>query len=77
MPCSCIAKVDEMMAPLNGRLGTRFTAESVGLLQTVILTVEKVNPRGKKPPGLLAKFCPICGTAYDQPEMRPLERVDG
>lgn len=75
MPCSCIAKVDEMMAPLNGRLGTRFTADRTGLLQTAVLTVEKVDPRGKKPPGLLAKFCPICGMAYEPPETKPMEAV--
>lgn len=73
MPCTCIAKVDEMLGPLNGRLGTRFTVDSSGLLQTAVLTVDKVNPHGKKPPGLLAKFCPICGTAYEQPETKPLE----
>ena len=73
MPCTCIEKVDEMFAPLNGRVGTRFTADSNGLLSTVMLVTEKVNPRGKKPPGLLAKFCPICGTAYTPPETKPME----
>jgi hypothetical protein len=67
MTCHCIAKIDEMFAPLNGRLGTRFTGDDSGMKQTAILVVDKVNPRGKKPPGLLAKFCPVCGTAYDAP----------
>ncbi|WP_210166710.1 hypothetical protein [Methylobacterium sp. Leaf106] len=58
---------------MNGQIGTRFTADSTGFKQTAMLVVEKVNPRGKKPPGLLAKFCPICGTAYEPPETVPLE----
>jgi hypothetical protein len=73
MPCTCIAKIDEVFAPLNGRLGTRFTADATGMKQTAILVVERVNPRGKKPPGLLAKFCPICGTAYEPPETQLME----
>lgn len=74
MACSCIAVIDEKLAPLNGRLSVRFTAERTGvLLSTALLVVEKVNPRGKKPPGLLAKFCPICGTAYEPPETVPME----
>lgn len=73
MPCNCIATVNEAMAPMNGALVTRFTADPGGLLQTVMLTVDKVAPRGKKPPGLLAKFCPICGAAYTPPETRPME----
>lgn len=74
MPCTCIAVIDEKLAPMNGRLGVRFAAERSGtLLSTALLVVEKVNPRGKKPPGLLAKFCPICGTAYEPPETQPME----
>lgn len=76
MPCTCIEKVDEAMAPMNGRLATRFTFDPSGIGQTVLLTVEKVAPRGKKPPGLLAKFCPICGAAYTPPETKPMESAD-
>jgi hypothetical protein len=72
MPCECIAKVNEAMAPMNGEIGTRFAYGPEGFTETVLLTVSKVAPRGKKPPGLLAKFCPICGTAYTPPETVPL-----
>ncbi len=69
MPCSCIEKVDEAMAPLNGRLGTRFTVGPEGVLQTVFADRrEDRSPREEAAGPARQVICPICGTAYTPPE---------
>ncbi len=65
--CDCHAKIDAKLAPLNGKLATAFTFKergsgkrsSAGL--TLLMWVEKIAPRGKKPPHVMPTFCPFCG----------------
>lgn len=59
--CTCHSDIDAKLAPLNGRLATGFTATDHALGLTMLLQVEKINSRGKKPPQVLPTFCPFCG----------------
>jgi hypothetical protein len=59
--CGCRKQIDEKLAPLNGRLATGFTVQNGTMPLTLLMQVEKINPRGKKPPHVLPTFCPFCG----------------
>jgi hypothetical protein len=63
--CDCHTKIDEKLKPLNGRLATGFNVTPNGIEMTLLMQVEKINARGKKPPHVLPTFCPFCGTKVD------------
>jgi hypothetical protein len=68
--CECHARIDEKLKPLNGKLATGFSTFSdrfgpTGLVLTLLLQVEKINSRGKKPPHVLPTFCPFCGVKIE------------
>lgn len=73
--CNCDKKLDEKLAPLNGRLVRGFVMAPGKLeLSPVFITVEKLIPRGKKPPRVVASYCPFCGAKFEpeQFEKEPL-----
>lgn len=60
--CDCRKRIDEKLASLNGKLATGFCFTPRGSAQlTLLMQVEKIKPRGKKPPHVLPTFCPFCG----------------
>lgn len=60
--CDCRTRIDEKLAPRNARLAFGFTLGNASMDVTPpLITVEKLAPRGKKPPWLFASFCPFCG----------------
>ena len=64
--CECVKTINEKLKPLNGRLAYGFTINcelSKMEVSDIIIETEKINSRGKKPPIVLASFCPFCGEA--------------
>lgn len=62
--CDCIKTMDEQLAPLNGALVTTFLANpAVCVLEVYQL---KTGRGQKKPPKVLASFCPMCGVKYER-----------
>lgn len=63
--CRCHAEMDEKLEPLNGRLATAFAIRSreagATMREHLMVQVEKINSRGKKPPLAIPTFCPFCG----------------
>lgn len=70
--CTCHNDMNAKLAPLNGKLATGFVIERcegapIGTRHMpVLIQVEKITPRGKRPPVVLATFCPFCGDAISQ-----------
>lgn len=65
--CGCRSRINAGLESRNARLASGFTVWPEGAmdLAPVFVTLEKINPRGKKPPTLLATFCPFCGEKYN------------
>jgi len=61
--CDCITRINELLAPRNGRLILTFTLTD-GLSDFPTIEIEKIAPRGKKPPRVMPTFCPFCGEKY-------------
>jgi hypothetical protein len=61
--CTCHADIDTKLEPLNGKLATGFqlVRDEREMVLTLLMQVEKINPRGKKPPHVLPTYCPFCG----------------
>jgi hypothetical protein len=57
--CNCFAEVNDKLAPENGEIETNL----VGTPGAVILisVVKKDAKARKKPPRLIASYCPFCG----------------
>ncbi len=80
MACNCAEDMDKQLALKNGKLATSFyitRRHSIGMgFIPVVLQVEKIASRGKKPPMAIPTFCPFCGTRYesvDAPEVEVAE----
>lgn len=59
---TCNAEIDAKLLPLNGRLARGFFIDDRKLnLTPPFIEVEKIQSRGKKPPKVMATFCPFCG----------------
>lgn len=62
--CDCVARVNEKLAPKNGRLavGLGITADGQ-VIGRLLVQTEKLdrNKRGAKVPHVVASFCPFCG----------------
>lgn len=63
--CNCATEINAELAQRNGRLVNGFSLGK-GEMEffPVMIEVEKMNTRGKKPPRVLASFCPFCGEKY-------------
>lgn len=62
--CDCRKRMNEKLKPLNARLAFGFTfGEGHMDLSPPIIQTEKLTPRGKRSPTVLATFCPFCGAA--------------
>ena len=63
--CTCHADMDEKLEPFNGRLATAFRirpqSDGPMMRECLMIQVEKINSRGKKPPLAIPTFCPFCG----------------
>jgi hypothetical protein len=59
--CDCHAQMDAKLEPLNGKLAVGFQITDMSMPVMLLMHVEKINPRGKKPPLVLPSFCPFCG----------------
>lgn len=57
--CTCLAQINAKLKPSNGRLATGFTVPDMHT--HILIQVEKIAPRGKRPPLVLPTFCPFCG----------------
>lgn len=64
--CDCIAEMNTILAENNGGLVTTLFANP----ERVCVEVYQLKTgRGtKKPPRVLATFCPMCGAHYPQPQ---------
>lgn len=61
--CNCLDEVNNLLRPENYRVG--FSVSLAGGDTRVVLDVSKIEPRkGRKPPVLVATFCPFCGKEY-------------
>lgn len=64
--CDCRTRIDADLKYRNARLAFGFWfGDGKMELAPPMITLEKLNPRGKKPPMLLATFCPFCGTKFE------------
>lgn len=64
--CDCIKSMNEKLAVMNGRLTITFGfPHDAGLSQAYpTIEVEKIKPRGQRPPIALPTYCPFCGEKY-------------
>lgn len=60
--CNCFAKVNKKLVGYNGILEFNFLA----LPPRTMVSLCKVQPRGKKPPLMEATYCPFCGEKYKE-----------
>lgn len=68
--CDCRTHVDADLAGRNARLAFGFTFSSRKMdISPPLIELEKINPRGKKPPILMASYCPFCGKRF--PKEKP------
>ena len=64
--CECRDQINGILKDKNGRLAFGFTFGNGNMaLSPPLIEVEKIESRGKKPPTVLATFCPFCGTKYE------------
>ena len=61
--CDCLKRVNEQLAPYNGKVATGFIiTDELGVEMRVLIATEKVDKAKRKPlPPLTAAFCPFCG----------------
>lgn len=63
--CDCRTKIDADLAKRNARLAFGFTFTSKKMeVSPPLIWLEKIEPRGKKPPILMASHCPFCGERF-------------
>jgi hypothetical protein len=66
--CECRARIDASLEAKNARLAAGFVHKGATLeLSPPLIELEKINPRGKKPPILMASYCPFCGEHFEKP----------
>lgn len=65
--CECRKIIDDKLKPMNGRLAFGFSFGSEGMeLSPPMIQTEKIDKRKrKKPPIILATYCPFCGDCYE------------
>lgn len=66
--CNCADEINEDLKPRNARLAFGFSLNrGTGALNVApaLIETEKIAPRGKKPPTVMATFCPFCGVKYE------------
>jgi hypothetical protein len=69
--CDCRKRINESLAPKNARLAYGFTIGNGAMdISPPLIELEKIAPRGKKPPILMATFCPFCGEKLSSDENR-------
>lgn len=63
--CDCRARIDADLESRNARLAFGFMVDANQLsVSAPMIMTEKVKPRGKKPPIILASYCPFCGVKF-------------
>lgn len=67
--CRCIGKITKVLAKQNVRLSLAFVLSRSGKKweEAAVVAVERIPttpPTRKKPPALIATFCPFCGVKY-------------
>lgn len=63
--CSCIEKVDEMLAERNTRIMLPIMLGADQTTRPMIVTDQIERGRGKKKAaGMFASYCPFCGEKY-------------
>ena len=64
--CDCVRKMNEALAGRNGKITQGFSYQDGELrLLPTFVCVEKIESRKKKPPSIIASFCPFCGEKYE------------
>lgn len=64
---NCNAKINAELLKSNGRLARGFYIDKGKVdLTPPFIEVEKIQSRGKKPPKLMASFCPFCGRSLSK-----------
>lgn len=67
--CECRNRINEALAPKNARLAYGFTlGEGSMNLSPPLIETEKISSRGKRPPVVMATFCPFCGERFEKDE---------
>lgn len=71
MACFCSIHIDDKLELANARLASGFSMMKIGdglspaRHAPVLIKLEKINPKGIKPPVVMATFCPFCGLKYE------------
>ena len=64
--CECRSIIDTNLKPSNARLAFGFMVSDTMNVSPPMIALEKINPKGKKPPILVATYCPFCGDKYKE-----------
>ena len=65
MKCDCIARVNELLRPMNIRIDVGLVLLGGKWMAAVVVpTVLIEKKRGQKPKYLFGDFCPFCGEKY-------------
>ena len=63
--CECREKINKKLAEKNARIAGGFMLGGSTMTVTPpMIETEKLVPRGKRPPIVLATYCPFCGEKF-------------
>lgn len=62
--CDCMKGFNAVLAEKNGRIVKTLYRRGRVLFAAPTILVEKIEPRGKRPPMALPSYCPFCGEKY-------------
>jgi heterodisulfide reductase subunit B len=68
--CDCLTNINDLGKTRGFRVVSTFGAASRDVPARAIIETTKMEGTRKKPPALVANFCPFCGVSYERARAR-------